>query len=110
MQVGGTPAIDTPVYQPVVSINCFAMKSGSANPPWGQANQLAEQIRLATYARRVRSEAGVLVTMPAGYGQALVLSVYPVSEPRRIPSDPSSYAVYNLDLQFNWTAASEVLA
>lgn len=109
MQVGGSPNIEVPQFRPVVSVNCFAMKANSLNPPWGQANQLAEQIRMATYEIRTRGEAGVALTLPSGYGVALVQSVYPVSEPRRIPSDPSQFAVYNLDLQFIWTPASELV-
>lgn len=110
MSVGGTPDPDNPIYRPVISINSFAMKSGSLKPPWGKANQLAERIRLATYQIRRQPSGGVELVMPSGYGRALLLSVWPVSEPRRVPSDPSQYAVYNQDVQFVWTPASEVIA
>lgn len=106
MQVGGSPDIELPINQPVISINCFAVKPGSTKPPWGHAHQNAMKVMAATYNRRPGS-AATLLTMPAGYGAALVRSVFPVSQPRRIPSDPSQFAVYNLDLQFSWVAIAE---
>lgn len=114
MQVGGAPNAELPVFEPVVSVNCFAMVLGSTKPPWGKANALANQIMATTYNRRP-AHADMLLDLEAllgaafsGYGDALVRSVWPVSLPRRVPSDPSQYAVYNLDLQFSWTAVSEV--
>ena len=114
MQVGGSPNAELPIFEPVISVNCFALVAGSAKPPWGQANQLAEKIRATCYNRRPAAAATTLDLATllgaafAGYGGALVRTVTPVSEPSRIPSDPSQYAVYNLDLQFNWSASSEV--
>jgi hypothetical protein len=106
MQVGGTPDTHLPIFEPVVSVNCFALKSGSTKPPWGQANHLASKILAACYDRRPAT-ATMQLTI-SGYGGALVRSVWAVSQPRRIQSDPSQYAVYNLDLQFSWVASSEV--
>lgn len=109
MQVGGAPNIDVPILEPVVSVNCFAMRPGSSKPPWGQANQLAMKIWKACYGLQY-NPSGMVVVSPSGYGSALVRAVYPVSQPRRIPSDPSQYAVYNLDLQFSWVPSAEVFA
>lgn len=116
MQVGGTPDTHLPINEPVISINCFAMVPGSTKPPWGQANELAMKVMAATYDRRPAAAATALnlATLLGAafseYGGVLVRSVWPVSQPRRIPSDPSQYAVYNLDLQFSWVASSEVYA
>lgn len=110
MQVGGSSDPDTMLARPVVSVNCFAMKADSIKPPWGQANHLASSIWQATYQRRWAPHNAVELTMPTGYGRAVVLSVFAVSRPRRIPSDPSQYAVYNLDLEFAWIPASVVIA
>jgi hypothetical protein len=107
MQVGGSPNIDLPVNQPVISINCFAVAPGSTKPPWGHAHQNAMKVLAATYNRRPAAAANLL-TMPAGYGAALVQSVYPISQPRRLPSDPSQFAVYNFDFAMVWVAAAEV--
>ncbi len=110
MQVGGTPDPDNPQSQPVVSFNCYANKANSKNPPWGQANQLAMRIWRATYVKRWQPHPAVeLTTLPTGYGRAIVQTVTALSEPKRIPSDPSQYAVYSLDVQFYWIPASEVI-
>lgn len=110
MQVGGSPDQDVPVGEPVISVNCFAMKASSLKPPWGQANQLAQQIWLATFPVRWAPDPAVeLATLPAGYGRAIVRVVRAMSQPKRIESDPSQYAVYNLDLQFSWVPASVVI-
>lgn len=110
IRVGGGPNIDVPQFQPVMSINCYAMKQNSLNPPWNQANELAMRVVAATYDIRYASHAAVALTMPTGYGRARVQSVYPVSEPVRTPSDPSQYALYTVDLQFIWTPDSVVIA
>jgi hypothetical protein len=110
MQVGGDGDRDLPTAEPVVSVNCFAMKAGSAKPPWGQANQLAQKIWMATFPVRYSPDPAVELDMPSGYGRALCRTVQAVSRPRRIPSDPSQFAVYNLDLLFSWVPASEVIA
>lgn len=110
-QVGGTPDIYTPVMESVVSVNCFAIKSSSLKPPWGQAAQLAMRIWEATFPVRYAPHAAVVATMPkSGYSQAHIRTVVAVSQPKRIPSDPSQYAVYNLDLQFSWSVVGMTVA
>jgi hypothetical protein len=109
MQVGGTPHMYVPQPQPVVSFNCYARKENSLTPPWGQANQLANRIWRATYVKRWQPDAAVELVMPTNYGRAIVQSVIAMSEPKRVPSDPSQYAVYSLDVQFFWIPASEVI-
>jgi hypothetical protein len=109
MQVGGTPDPENPQMRPVISVNCFAMKAGSTRPPWGQANQLAMRILMATYSKRRQTSGAVELDLPDGYGRAIVQSAQVVSQPRRLPSDPSQYAVYNLDIQLWWIPASEVI-
>ena len=114
MQVGGTPDNDLPIQDPVISVNCFAMKKNSLKPPWGQAANLAMQIWEATFAVRYAPDPAVLVAMPvadsSAYGTALVRSVTAMSTPRRVPSDPSQFAVYNLDLLVDWVPVGMVVA
>lgn len=110
MQVGGTPDIHLPILEPVVSVNCFAMVTGSTKPPWNHANQLAMKIWKATQAIRYGTSAAVALDLPGAYGNALVRAVTAVSQPRRVPSDPSQFAVYNLDLLLSWVPAQEVFA
>ena len=109
MQVGGTPDMYVPRFNPVVTVNCFAMKQNSSKPPWNKASDLAMRILLATYSKRYADSSAYDLDLPAGYGRALVQSVYPVSDVRKLPSDPSQYAVYNIDLQISWVPASLVI-
>lgn len=109
MQVGGGPDAYNMQGQPVVSFNCYAVKPNSKSPPWGQANNLANQLWRATYVHRFAPDPVVELVMPDGYGRALMQSVIAMSEPKRVPSDPSQYAVYNVDIQMFWVPASEVI-
>jgi len=110
MQVGGNPDPELMIAEPVVSVNCFAMKANSIKPPWGQANHLAQLIWQATLQRRWAPHPAVELVLPSGYGRAIVRTAQAVSLPKRVPSDPSQYAVYNLDIQFSWIPASVVIA
>lgn len=108
-RVGGSPTIDLPQFQPVMSINCFALKPNSIRPPWGQANELAMRVVMATYTRHYAGHPAVQLTMPTGYSAARVQAVYPLSEPVKTPSDPSQYALYTVDLQFVWIPSDLVV-
>ena len=116
MSVGGPPDPEIPRLDPVVTLSCFAMTPGSAKPPWGVANQLAMRIWRATFPIRYAPHPAVELDIngAAGvtgqYGRAQCTSVQAASPIRRLPSDPSQYAVYNLDLIFSWTPVSEVFA
>jgi hypothetical protein len=109
MNVGGAPDLDVPMFHPVVSVNCFAMKPNSTKPPWGRAAQLGMRVIKATYQIAYAPSTRVELNLPDGYGRAIVHSVSAVSDLREIPSDPSQYAAYNLDLAIHWTPASLVV-
>lgn len=110
MNVGGTPGVENPMRNSVVTVNCFAAKLGSTKPPWNKAATLAEAVLEATYGVRYRPDPAVwITTLPTGYDNALVESVKAVSEIKKLPSDASQYAVFSLDLQFNWVRASLVV-
>jgi hypothetical protein len=98
--VGGTPDMYLPIAQPALSVDCWAVGSGSGKPPWNKANQLAEQIRAATYNQDAVDN--LLVTLPAAYNNARVFNAYLLTEPRRIFDDEGSYARYQFDLQLHW--------
>lgn len=98
--VGGQPDVDVPMRRPVVQVDCWAVNPESRRPPWGRANWLAELIVAACY--DTASMQRTLTLRPPGFPSARVLAAYPVTEPRRVPSDPAAYARYHLDLQVDW--------
>jgi hypothetical protein len=106
--LSGSPIRDLPVYKPVVSVDAWAFRPGSKKPPWNQASQILETARTATYTHLTGSTA--ILAMPTGYMNARLLSVFPLSEPRRVPGDQSGYAHYSMDLQFDWTPVGLVIA
>lgn len=105
--VGGTPEIDNPLFSGVISVECYAARPGSTKPPWGHASNLAMRVVMACYGQRglYNPDPRVLVSLPAGYGPAQVESVWPVSEVRKAPPDPSQYALYLVDLALTWIPA-----
>lgn len=109
MNVGGTPDPHVPQLNPVVTVNCFAASPGSTKPPWNKASSLAMAVWKATFQVRYAPDPAVELAMPSMYGRALCQSVLPVSDIKKLPSDPSQYAVFSLDLQFNWVPASVVI-
>lgn len=98
--VGGSPAIDNPIYRPVMSVRCWANKPGSSKPPWGKANQLAEIIKISGYgAVDAYAPPARVVQLAPGFQNARVMACYALTEPRRVPSDEARFAVYQLDMQ-----------
>lgn len=97
--VGGTPAVDYLLAQPIVQIDCWAVNADSGKPPWGKASQLAEHIRAGCHDAAGKRD---LTTLPAAYNDARVLEVNLASEPRRVPSDEGSYARFSCDLSIKW--------
>lgn len=97
--VGGSPAVDFLLAQPVVQVDCWAVNPDSGKPPWGKAHQLAEYIRWGVHASAGKRD---LTTFPAAYNDARVLEVNLTSEPRRVPSDEASYARYTCELSIKW--------
>lgn len=96
---GGSPASSVPLYRPVVQVDCWAATTGSAKPPWGRAGSLAQAIVWATYRFR-----GQVVNLGTDFAVASLLSVRPLSEPRRIPDDEAGFARVQLDLELSWTS------
>ncbi|MGH8571199.1 MAG: hypothetical protein ACREX8_01310 [Gammaproteobacteria bacterium] len=100
--VGGSPAVHTPLRNPVVAVDCWANNPNSQKPPWGKASALAETIVSACYGDTAQR----VVTMPAGYSNARLMAVYPLSEPRRVPADEAGFARLSVDLSVSWAVAA----
>lgn len=97
--VGGSSGMYVPLRSPVVSVDCWAVSLNSNRPPWNRAASLAERIQAATYDHDGTPR---LLTLPANYPQARVLSAYTAYEARRVPDDEASYARFNFGLSLNW--------
>ncbi|WP_354643862.1 hypothetical protein [Kitasatospora camelliae] len=100
---GGNTGLYVPLRSPALTVTCWAVAPSSNRPPWNKANVLAETIVAATFDH---ANTPRLLTLPAGYPHARVLTAYPAYEPRRIPDDPGSYARYDLGLVLNWVEVS----
>lgn len=96
--VGGAVELEYNRTEAIIGVACWAASPTSGKPPWGRASQVAALVRDAATSQR----GGGVVTMPVGYGPAVVETVYPASPPRRILSDPADYARYDLDLNLRW--------
>jgi hypothetical protein len=100
--VGGSPDVDTPIRKPVMQIDCWACTPGSNLPPWFQAADLAEQVRLATYdevafGRELRPTINGIT-----YPTAKAMTAYVLTEPRRIYDDVADYSRYSLTISLQW--------
>lgn len=100
---GGSADVDTPERRrPVVQVDLWAAGgSSSISPRWNLAGQLAEALRVATETQNY----GATVALPGDYDDARVQAVYFLTEPRRIPDDPSGYARMTVDLALDWVRA-----
>lgn len=100
--VGGVVR-DNDLRDMVVSFDSWAARPGSDKPPWGQANELVELVRLSAFWDW--TDALELDLEPAGvYTGVRVQGARPVSpEPRRIPDQDASRAHYSLDFRLLWT-------
>jgi proteasome lid subunit RPN8/RPN11 len=98
---GGVPALDVPVYRPLITVRCWANRSGSARPDWGKANQLAEIVKISGYGT-VDSvgPAARIVQLAPNFQNARVMAAYATTEPRRVNSDEARFAQYSLEMQF----------
>lgn len=97
--VGGTPSIDYALANPVVTLDFWANAPGSGRPPWMKANQLAEIVRAGLLDH---ASVGRLLTLPAAYDNARVITAYPLQEPRRVRDDDAEFARYTMDALFSW--------
>lgn len=99
---GRAPNIDVPLRHPVFQLDFWANTPNSLKPPWNLANRLAELVRVATEAW---PNYGKTVTVKDGYLPARIQAVYLISEPSRVPDDPSGFARYTADLAIDWVPA-----
>lgn len=98
---GGTPDVDGLGRYPVLQLDSWAAVPGSNKPSWRRANVPLELVRLATEDAQ-RPYYGKPLLLPTDYRGARLLAGYLVTEPTRVPDDPSGYARFTADLALNW--------
>jgi hypothetical protein len=96
---GGVPDPDTGLRRSVVQMDCWAVRPGSAKPPWFRANQLTEAVLASCV-----DGGGQQATVDLGphYDPARVLTVRALGEPRRIWGDDAGYARFQVDVEIVW--------
>jgi len=101
LTVGGSVNTNTPMREPVMSVECVAANVGKSRPPWGRAIGIAELIIRATEWTGWGSTARAVV-LPSGYPGARVWDGSALTEPKRVPSDEAGYARYSFDMSMSW--------
>lgn len=99
--VGGSPDRDVPRAEPVVRVDAWANSGQSTKVPWGKAESLAETARQAI-SNFPSEQHGRILDMGPDFRDVRVLSVWPISEPRRVEGDPSGYARFTTDFALSW--------
>lgn len=97
--VGGEIDAETGYRSAVASLTLWAVTPTSGRPPWWKAARLGGLI-IADCAPPVRGHR--LLTIGTGYRNARVVGAVPLSDPRRVPSDPGAYAKYQMDVSLSW--------
>ena len=92
-----------PWGESVLQLDIRAVNPNNLRPDWGKAASLGQ--RIINAAVEGLSLNTVLHLRP-GYHGARVTGATPNSTLRRIPTDPSSYALYRLDLGLHWIQVS----
>ncbi|WUH94564.1 hypothetical protein OG900_33410 [Streptomyces sp. NBC_00433] len=104
---GGSSNMYVPMREPLVRIDCWWAAADSVKPPFNKASALAEQIVAGCFDHENTPR---LLTLPAGYPNARVLSAHVALDPQRpvVPgggdssADPGSWARIILALQLHW--------
>lgn len=101
ISVGGSINGNTPMRQPVMSIDCYAANVDGGRPPWGRANSIAETIVRASRSF-LWGDTQRAVTLPGTFGRALVRDGSALAEPTRRPADEANFAHYGFELSISW--------
>lgn len=104
--VGGSPDPYLPRHAPVISVDCWASKPGSNDPPWRQAEALGEAIWLATLQRTGFNRPLDLTVEGVAYPTAVVQGVYLAASFRRLYDDAADYARVNGNVALSWVMPS----
>lgn len=106
---GGNPDAMLPVNNPVMQVDCWAVKPGSGKPPWMMARAIGAAIQRAAWSRTNIPRPLVPVLNGVSYPQVVVRSASVVTAFRRLYEDAADYAHYAADLQLSWVMAHDTL-
>ena len=107
--VGGTPHPDLPLSQPVIQVDCYAVKPNSNKPNWLMAASLASALRYACWDRVTFPRLLSISSNGKAYPSAAVRSAYMTIQPRRVYADPGDYARYSTDIALVWAMTNDRL-
>lgn len=109
--VGGTPMVGMPIAQPMIEVKAYATKPGSNKPPWFAANNLLQQIWLASMSKLPGVFGRVLTVESNGrpYAAACVIEAVVHTEPRRMYGDQRNWAIYSMDMALSWREVGLVI-
>lgn len=96
--VGGSLGLDTPLWAPVVAVDCWAAVPNSNRPPWGRAGSYAAAVLAGTYSAR---QVGAL-SFGEEFHPVRVTTCRPLSMPRRVQQDEAGFARVQLDIELTY--------
>lgn len=104
------PEVDLPVRHSVVTLDGWGCTMSGENesrikPAWNLAARPLELVRLATEDAQTGHYGETIEMLVPNYRQARVQAVYLITEPVRVPDDPSGYGRFTADLAIDWVPA-----
>lgn len=98
--VGGSPDAYLPEGHPVLQVDIYAIKEGSARPPWNACEDIAVAVTKACEGNGLFREE---LTLPGTYMPARVLQGQVIGEPKRAYGDGGSLAHIRVEIELHWT-------
>jgi hypothetical protein len=105
---GGTPDPMLPIHKPVMQVDCFATVPGSNDPPWEDAEALAQAVQYACWQWNTTARPVPVCVNGVTYPTAIVLSAWVIRTFQRMYSDAADYARIQGDVQLIWKTANEI--
>lgn len=86
-------------HESVLQLESYGVNPSTLNPDWATANRLLQHI---TNASRDNASLNVELATRTGYAPVRITGAWPATSAQRARTDPSSYALYRMDLALNW--------
>lgn len=100
LNLSGTPGLHLPTRNPVIRYSFWATTAtpSSGPAPWLKAYDLANRLERRLQEPVVRGT----FSPTANYLPFRIITAYPVTEPARVPNDPSGYARVDMSVLVKW--------